>query len=125
MQLQDQLHFPCDRCRLPFSRWGQENRTDFDHPEEPLLRLRYLAKLAICGGASLLMACVEFRSYRSADVIPKLSREFPRWAAFLEETSGLKVHPISTAAARLPDYLPRLVGRMDWIGAEPGLENAV
>jgi hypothetical protein len=90
----------------------------------PPLRLRYFAKLAIYCGASLLMARGELRSYRGADVIPPLAREFPEWVQFMEETSGLHVHPISAATARLPGYLPQLVAWMDWIGAELGLERA-
>jgi hypothetical protein len=101
-----------------------ENRTDFDFPDEPPLKLRYFAKLAIYGGASLLMARGEFRSYRTADVIPPLARGFPEWEGFLEETSGLSIRPDSAATSCLPAYLTQLVAWMDWIGAELGLERA-
>lgn len=70
------------------------------------------------------MARGEFRSFRGADVFPSLAREFPEWTQFLEETSGLYVHPTSAAAARLPAYLSQLVAWMECMGAELGLERA-
>jgi hypothetical protein len=102
----------------------KRNATDFDLPEEPPLRLRYFAKLAIYGGASLLMSRGEFRSFRVADVIPPLVQQFLSREPFLEETGELSVHPTAMATARLPEYLPQLVGWMDEIGAELGLRSA-
>jgi hypothetical protein len=101
------------------------NQTDFDLPEEAPLRLRYLVKLAIYGGASLLMARGEFRSYRGPDVLDPLARAEPGWAPFLEGTRGLYVYPVEDAAARLSVYLARCAEWMDWIGAELGYEVAL
>src|SRR5713226_5389632 len=45
-----------------------ENRTDFTLPEDPPLRLRKLARLAVLGGAWLQAGQGEFRSLRRADL---------------------------------------------------------
>jgi hypothetical protein len=96
----------------------QKNRTDFRLPDEPGPRLRSLAKLAIYGGAALLMGRGEFRSYRGSDVLPTLAASLPEWASFLEETGGLYLRPIDTAAERIDAYLAGLVRWLDWIGGE-------
>lgn len=96
----------------------KENRTDFDLPDEPSLRLRKLARLAVIGGAYLLMACGEFRSYRGADVIPSLDKRFPQWSTFLNETRALYIRHVSPTAEQVSAYLSKLVTWMDWIGGQ-------
>jgi hypothetical protein len=95
-----------------------ENNTDFDLPDGLPLRLRKLARLAILGGAALLMARGEFRSFRGVDVLPPLKRSFPEWAAFLDETRGLYIQPVSPSPEQVSAYLSHLVTWMDWIGAQ-------
>jgi hypothetical protein len=104
---------------------ARENQTDFDLPDEPRLRLRYLAKLAVYGGASLLMARGAFRSYRGLDVLDPLARAEPAWAPFLEETRGLYMHPVNDAVERLSGYLERVTGWMEWIAAGLGYEGGL
>jgi hypothetical protein len=96
----------------------RENQTDFVLPGAPALRLRYLAKLAVYGGASLLMARGQFASYRGPDVFDPLSRSEPAWAPFLSETRGLYIHPVADAAARLPSYLAGVTAWMEWVAGE-------
>ncbi len=98
-----------------------DNRTDFDLPDDLPLRLRKLARLAILGGACLLMALGEFRSFRGADVIPTLERLFPEWTGFLEETRALYIQPRETTPEEVAAYLSKLVPWMAWI--KPQLEQ--
>jgi hypothetical protein len=97
---------------------ARENRTDFDLPEEPRLRLHELAKLAKLGGAALLMARGEFRSFRYADVFPALKQRFPEWALFLDESTGSYFPAASPTPEQISAYLSRLLVWMDWIGAQ-------
>lgn len=96
----------------------RENRTDFDLPEEPRLRLHELAKLAKLGGAALLMARGEFRSFRNADVFPALKQLFPGWSAFLDESTACYFPDADPTPEQVSAYLSRLLAWMDWIGAQ-------
>jgi predicted nucleotidyltransferase len=95
-----------------------ENKTDFQLPDDPSLRLRKLARLGVLGGASLLMARGKFRSYRGIDVLPLLEDFFPQWKSFLRETEALDIRPIAPSAQQVADYLSKLVVWMDWVGAQ-------
>ena len=97
---------------------AKENRTDFDLPEEPRLRLHELAKLAKLGGAALLMARGEFRSFRYADVFPSLKQLFPEWSSFLDESSESYFPATEPTPGRVSAYLSRLAAWMEWIGAQ-------
>jgi hypothetical protein len=94
-----------------------ENRTDFSLPDDPRLRLRKLARLGVLGGAWLLAACGEFRSFRGSEVLPPLMKRFSRWSAFLGETARLYLQPVDATTAQVSAYLSELVPWMDWIGA--------
>ena len=97
---------------------AKENRTDFDLPEEPRLRLHELAKLAKLGGAALLMARGEFRSLRCAEVFPALKQLFPQWVPFLHESTESYFPSVDPPPEQLSAYLSRLLAWMDWIGAQ-------
>jgi hypothetical protein len=97
---------------------AKENRTDFDLPEEPRLRLHELAKLAKLGGAALLMARGEFSSLRYADVFPALKQLFPQWASFLNESTESYFPAADPPPEQISAYLSRLLAWMDWIGAQ-------
>lgn len=88
-----------------------ENKTDFDLPAEPGLRLRKVARLAVLGGGYLLMARGQFRSFRGADVLSVL-HTLPQWADFLTETERWYLNPATDAAERIEAYQKRLV---DWV----------
>lgn len=98
------------------------NRTDFVLPDDLPLRLRKLARLAILGGAHLLMVLGEFRSFRGTDVIPPLERRSAEWRTFLEETRALYLQPRETSPEEVATYLSKLVAWMAWI--KPQLEHA-
>jgi hypothetical protein len=96
----------------------RENRTDFDLPEEPILRLHELAKLAKLGGAALLMARGEFRSFRYAEVFPALIPLFPEWSPFLDESIRSYYPTTDPPSGQISGYLSRLLAWMEWIGAQ-------
>ena len=97
-----------------------ENRSAGEHdlPEEPRLLLHELAKLAKLGGAALLMARGEFRSFRYADVFPSLKQIFPQWAPFLDESTESYFPATEPTPDEVTAYLSRLAAWMDWIGAQ-------
>ena len=97
---------------------AKENRTDFDLPEEPRLRLHELAKLAKLGGAALLMARGEFRSFRYAEVLPALIPLFPEWSPFLDESTESYFPATDPSPDEVSGYLSRLLAWMEWIGAQ-------
>jgi hypothetical protein len=95
-----------------------ENRTDFSLPDDPPLRLRKLARLAVLGSVWLLAAHGEFRSFRGSEVLPPLLQRYPQWSAFLAETTRLYIQPVEAPPAQVSAYLTELVPWMDWVGAE-------
>lgn len=97
---------------------AKENRTDFDLPEEPRLRLHELAKLAKLGGAALLMAHGEFRSLSCAAVFPALKEGFPEWRSFVEESTAAYFPVAPPPPEQLSTYLSRLLIWMNWIGTQ-------
>lgn len=96
----------------------KENRTDFSLPHAPPLRLRKLARLGVLGGACLLMAKEQFRSFKGTDVIPALEKTSPNWADFLDKTRGLYIHLSEATDDEVSGYLSQLVSWMDWIGTQ-------
>ena len=83
-----------------------KNKTDFRLPEVLPHRLRKLARLAVLGGAYLLIGDGELYSFKGADVFPLLKARFPQWRAFLNETEALYIFPDpSTADSKISDYL--------------------
>lgn len=99
------------------------NRTDFMLPTDPARRLRKLARLAVLGGACLLMAERRFRSFRGRDVLPALAASHDGWAGFLDRTQGLYVHLAADASpGRTDAYLAELV---EWLAyVQHGLDSA-
>ena len=93
----------------------EENVTEWGLPEEPARKIRKQARLAVLGGAYLLMACGEFRSYRACDVLPPLARSFPQWTAFLEQTNRLCVELADAPEKEAEVYLKQLVSWMDFL----------
>ena len=82
------------------------NETDFDLPDDPALRLRKLARLAVLGGAWYLVATGALRSLRGADALPVLRESFPDWESFLTKTEKWYIHPVNAAEAarEIADY---------------------
>ena len=93
----------------------EENVIEWGLPKEPARKLRKLARLAVLGGAYLLMACGEFRSYRARDVLPALAQHHPQWTAFLEQTSRLCVELADAPEKEAEVYLSQLVSWMDFV----------
>jgi hypothetical protein len=67
-------------------------------------RMRALARLAVLGGAYLLMRRGRFRSFRCADVAPELAADEIPWRGFLERTAAHAILPTAAAAADVADY---------------------
>lgn len=96
-----------------------ENKTDFHLPKTPARRLRKLARLAIIGGAYLLIGCGESYSFKGLEVLPALKARLPAWRSFFDETEGLYINVDSSATAeKISTYLSRLVLWMDWVGLQ-------
>ncbi len=96
----------------------KENRTDFSLPGEPPLRLRKLARLGVFGGACLLMAKGEFRSFKGLEVIPVLEKSLANWTAFLDRTRELYISLSGDSEDEGSGYLSQLSTWMDWIGEQ-------
>lgn len=93
-----------------------ENKTDFRLPEILPHRLRKLARLAVLGGAYLLIGRGELYSFKGTDVFPLLNSLFPKWCAFLNETEALYIAPDpSTTDSKISAYLSQLVPWVDWV----------
>ncbi len=96
-----------------------ENKTDFQLPKAPSRCLRKLARLAVLGGAYLLVGCGESYSFKGTDILPLLKARFPQWCAFLNETEALYISLDSSATDnRISAYLSQLVPWVDWIGEQ-------
>ena len=92
-----------------------ENRSDFELPADPSLKLRKLARLAVLGGACLLMARGTYKSDKGGDVLPLLSKGQEAWADFLECTGARYIHPVEASPAQVQDYSLKLIAWLDWI----------
>lgn len=96
-----------------------ENKTDFRLPQTPSHCLRKLARLAVLGGAYLLIGRGELYSFKGTDVFPLLNSLFPQWCAFLNETEALYIAPHPSATdSKISAYLSQLVPWVDWIGEQ-------
>jgi len=85
-------------------------------PDDSALRRRKMARLAVLGGACLLMARQEFVSFRALDVLPCLGRLFPDWLTFLEWTGHLCIAVTKASKAKTDDYFRELVSWIDFVG---------
>ncbi len=87
-------------------RGGCEGRgpADFPLPSRSERRMRALARLAVLGGAYLLMRRGRFRSFRCADVVPELAADEIPWRGFLERTAAHAILRTAAAAADVADY---------------------
>jgi predicted nucleotidyltransferase len=92
-----------------------ENKSDFALPSEPSLRLRKLARLAVLGGALLLMSQGRYKSDKGADVLPLLSTDNAQWARFLERTRILYITPTETTPTLVSEYSQELVSWLEWV----------
>ena len=93
-----------------------KNKTDFRLPKAPAHHLRKLARLAVLGGAYLLIGNGESYSYKGADVLPLLKARFPQWRTFLDETEALYIFPNASATdTKISAYLSQLVSWVDWV----------
>jgi hypothetical protein len=101
----------------------EQNRTDFGLPADPPRRLRKLARLAVLGGACLLMAQGHFRSYKGADVLPLLTSSCADWTEFLEHTRRLYITPVETTSAEVDNYTAKLVLWLQWIDNQLATER--
>lgn len=108
------------QCVLDLVRYAAgleaENKTDFRLPQTPPLRLRKLARLAVLGGAYLLIGYGELYSFKGTDVLSLLRTRFPDWRAFLNETEALCISPDPSATdSKISVYLSQLVPWVDWV----------
>ena len=96
-----------------------ENKTDFHLPQAPPRLLRKLARLAILGGAYLLIGRGGSYSLKGAEILPLLKACCPHWRAFFDETETLYIslNP-SVSEGEISSYLSRLVLWMDWVGEQ-------
>ena len=94
------------------------NSTDFRLPSDPSRKLRKLARLAVLGGACLLMAQGRFQSYKGADVLPLLTAICPERAQFLDRTRSLYITPIATTPTEVDEYTTELVSWLQWVGEQ-------
>lgn len=96
-----------------------QNKTDFHLPKTPAQRLRKLARLAIIGGAYLLIGYGKLYSFKGLEVLPALKARLPAWRSFFDETAGLYINlDLSATEEKIAGYLPRLVLWMDWVGLQ-------
>ena len=95
-----------------------ENRTDHTLPDDLPRRLRKYARMAVFGGAGLLLARNEFRSYRGVDVIPAVRQSHPEWEAFMENTEKLYIQTTDPAPEDVSNYLNGLVSWMEWVSKQ-------
>ncbi len=91
------------------------NRSDFDLPNDPSLKLRKLARLAVIGGAYLMMSQGKYKSGKGADIFPFLIATQPEWADFLKHTQSIYITPISTTATEVREYAIKLVSWLEWV----------
>jgi len=91
------------------------NNTDFDLPQDPLLRLRKLARLGVLSAGYLLMARGQFRSFLGSEILPLLTQELPEWTPFLRETQRLYILPPSASPEEVESYQALLVPWIDWV----------
>lgn len=92
------------------------NPTDFTLPDALPLRVRKLARLAVLGGACLLMVRGQFRSFCGTEVIPTLREAEPAWREFLGATQTRYIHVTNPRLSQVAAYLAQLVTWMEWIG---------
>ena len=111
------------QCVWDLVRYGAgletENKTDFRLPKTSPRRLRKLARLAVLGGAYLLIGSGELPSFKGTEVLPLVRVRFPQWHAFLDETEALYISPVpSTTGDEINVYLSQLVPWVDWVGKQ-------
>ncbi|MCY3551835.1 MAG: hypothetical protein OXN27_17830 [Candidatus Poribacteria bacterium] len=96
-----------------------ENKTDFRLPKVLPHRLRKLARLAVLGGAYLLIGDGESYSFKGTDIFPLLNSRFPHWRVFLNDTERLYIFPDPSATdSKISAYLSQLVPWVDWVGEQ-------
>jgi len=112
----------CFESPLALVRFGAgesaDNPTDFSLPSEPFLRVRKIARLAVLGGAYLLMHRGEFHGFAGEYVIGDLAESNPQWRAFLSRTADLYVSPPAEAAGDLHGYTAATLEWMNWIDSQ-------
>jgi hypothetical protein len=91
-----------------------ENRSNFELPKEPSLKCRKLARLAVLGGAYLLMSQGRYKSDTGADVFPLLKPD-AQWADFLDCTRIHYINPIETTPEQVDEYSKKLVSWLEWV----------
>ena len=95
------------------------NKTDFHLPKDSPRLLRKLARLAILGGAYLLIGRGELYSFKGAEILPILNAHCPDWQSFFDETKVLYISLNPSVTEReISHYLSQLVLWMDWVGKQ-------
>lgn len=98
--------------------WMKEHQRDFRFRDGVALRRRQIARLAVLGGAYLLMGEGAFRSFRGCEVLPHLRARYARWSEFLDRTESIYATLTCAGESELSDYLASAVPWVDWIGEQ-------
>jgi predicted nucleotidyltransferase len=114
---------PC----VPNTPEAEDELRQWPLPKPEHLRLRKLARMAVLGGAYLLMAQNRFVSYKGADILPVLQGELRDWNSFLKATEDLYVVPKDTNVTprAMSEYIHRLVAWMDWVAEQLEIDQIV
>ena len=95
------------------------NKTDFPLPKTPSHCLRKLARLAILGGAYLLMGHGKLYTFKGTEILPLLRANLPQWNTFFDETEALYIFLNPSATENeISAYLAQLVLWIDWVGVQ-------
>lgn len=98
----------------------QSNRSESVVPEEPRLRLRRLARMAVLGGAGYLLVHNELKSYCGIDVLPDVLAICPQWREFLEYTRQHYTIVVPASGDEVRRYEARVLGWVVWVGVHRG-----
>lgn len=98
----------------------QSNRSESVVPEEPRLRLRRLARMAVLGGAGYLLAHNKLKSYCGIDVLPDVLALCPQWREFLDYTRQHYTAVVPASGDEVRRYEAKVLGWVVWVGVHRG-----
>lgn len=94
---------------------GGDNATDFTLSDDPALRFRKLARLAVLGGGYLLWAEGLSHSLEGSVALPILKQRHRQWSGFLEQTASRYIEPAEATPEQAGAYAKQLLNWMEWI----------